>query len=273
MQGAHFRIECPAEVRAWRSLERMLVGFMAGLPLAAQRRQRFLVAVSEAFTNAVVHGAPPVALIVELRGKTLSVVCSDGGRWEASKSNPADPLAESGRGVELMQRLADRLKIEQFTAGTTVTLEVDCDYERASQKYDSEPNIQPVVADKNPQETYMKVDVKRDGQTAVLKLRGRLDLESSSVVKEEIRRCLGQGFVGLILDLEAVEFINSSGLGAMVSALKEIRLAKARLVVCKLAPYVREIFEITQLSHIFEIYSTEGEAREALTAGKAAVRA
>jgi anti-sigma B factor antagonist len=251
----------------------MLVGFMSGLPLAAQRRQRFLVAVSEAFTNAAVHGAPPIALVVELRGKTLSVICTDGAHWCSPVTPHDDPLAESGRGIELMQRLADRLKIEHLPSGTSVTLEIDCDYARSEQKCDSEPNIQRVVADKNPQETYMKVDVKRDGQTALLKLRGRLDLESSSVVKEEIRRCLGQGFVGLILDLEAVEFINSSGLGAMVSALKEIRLAKARLVVCKLAPYVREIFEITQLSHIFEIYSTEGEAREALTAVRAPVRA
>jgi len=110
----------------------------------------------------------------------------------------------------------------------------------------------------------MKIEVKRNGDSAQLMLKGRLDLESSASVKEEIRRSLGQGCVKLVLNLQGVEFINSSGLGALVSALKEIRLAKGRLVVCRLAPYVREIFEITQLSHIFEIYATEGEALEAL---------
>jgi anti-anti-sigma regulatory factor len=42
--------------------------------------------------------------------------------------------------------------------------------------------------------------------------------------------------------------------------MKEIRLHRGRLTLSDLADYVREIFDITQLSHIFEIFSTEEEA-------------
>jgi anti-sigma B factor antagonist len=57
-----------------------------------------------------------------------------------------------------------------------------------------------------------------------------------------------------------VDFINSSGLGALVSLMKEIRLVKGRLTLSNLASYVREIFDITQLSHIFEIFTAEEDA-------------
>ncbi len=99
----------------------------------------------------------------------------------------------------------------------------------------------------------MTVDVVRDGQVTHLKLRGRLDLDSSGALKGEIRRCLAQGELCLLLDMTAVEFINSSGLGILVSALKDVRLARGRLVLCNLARYLREIFEITQLARVFEI--------------------
>ena len=62
------------------------------------------------------------------------------------------------------------------------------------------------------------------------------------------------------LNLSQVDFINSSGLGSLVSIMKEVRLQKGRFTLSNLASYVQEIFEITQLSHIFEIFATEEEA-------------
>ena len=66
----------------------------------------------------------------------------------------------------------------------------------------------------------------------------------------------------LHLNLSEVDFINSSGLGVLVSIMKEARLRKGRLTLSNLATYVQEIFEITQLSHIFEIFNSEAEALE-----------
>jgi anti-sigma B factor antagonist len=110
------------------------------------------------------------------------------------------------------------------------------------------------------------VDVDSQGRTARLCLSGRLVLESSTVVKSEIQRCLAQGRTDVILNMAGVEFINSSGIGVLVSALKEVRLAQGHLVLCNLAQYVQEIFEVTQLSNIFELHASEDEARDALEA-------
>lgn len=106
----------------------------------------------------------------------------------------------------------------------------------------------------------MEIRMQEQENVAVLSLSGRLDLASGATLKEHLKRLAEKETTQVHLNLAEVEFINSSGLGALVSIMKEIRLAKGRLTLSNLASYVQEIFEITQLSHIFEIYATEQEA-------------
>ncbi len=106
----------------------------------------------------------------------------------------------------------------------------------------------------------MDVTMREEGNVAVLSLSGRLDLVSGATLKQHLKEQFDKNITLIHLNLSEVEFINSSGLGALVSIMKEIRLLKGRLTLSNLASYVQEIFEITQLSHIFEIYSTEEEA-------------
>ena len=106
----------------------------------------------------------------------------------------------------------------------------------------------------------MEINIKDEGQVCILNLQGRLDLASGTDLKNEIKKLFEEEKNLVHLNLQEVEFINSSGLGALVSIMKEIRLRKGRLTLSNLASYVKEIFEITQLSHIFEIFETEPEA-------------
>ncbi len=106
----------------------------------------------------------------------------------------------------------------------------------------------------------MEITMREEGKMVVLNLSGRLDLASGSNLKEEIKKLSDKGTTNVHLNLSDVEFINSSGLGSLVSIMKEIRLLKGRLTLSNLAGYVQEIFDITQLSHIFEIFETEEEA-------------
>lgn len=108
----------------------------------------------------------------------------------------------------------------------------------------------------------MDVVVTSHDENTVLKLSGRLDLNSSSQLKGRVKELLAEGEMNLVLDMSDVNFINSSGLGTLVSILKDVRMVKGRMVICDLAQYVQEIFEITQLSHIFDIYQTVEEATQ-----------
>ena len=106
----------------------------------------------------------------------------------------------------------------------------------------------------------MEIKAQEIGSVAVLRLEGRLDLANGAALKEHLKSCFERNCTSIHLNMAEVEFINSSGLGSLVSIMKEIRLLKGRLTLSNLASYVQEIFEITQLSHIFEIYPTEEEA-------------
>lgn len=117
----------------------------------------------------------------------------------------------------------------------------------------------------------MEIKSNQHHDVLVLSLRGRLDFTTSNTLKEEILKNVTEGRNRILLNLSLVDFVNSSGLGTLVSILKEIRLAKGRLALTNLASYVQEIFEITQLSHIFEIFTCEDEALEAFVAAPARV--
>lgn len=106
----------------------------------------------------------------------------------------------------------------------------------------------------------MEINVREEANLTVLNLKGRLDLATGSALKEQVKQLFETGKTAIHLNLADVEFINSSGLGSLVSIMKEIRLQRGRLTLSNLASYVQEIFEITQLSHIFEIFVTEQEA-------------
>lgn len=94
----------------------------------------------------------------------------------------------------------------------------------------------------------------------VLHVAGRLDLVSSNTLKDSVRQRLQQKRTRLVLEMRGLDFINSSGLGALVSIFKDVRLVNGRLILAELAPYVQEIFEITQLTNVFEICKTESDA-------------
>lgn len=106
----------------------------------------------------------------------------------------------------------------------------------------------------------MEIAVNEQGNVCILKLKGRLDLASGTSLKEEVKKLFEQDKTSIHLNLSEVEFINSSGLGSLVSLMKETRVKKGRLTLSNMASYVKEIFEITQLSHIFEIFETDTEA-------------
>ena len=106
----------------------------------------------------------------------------------------------------------------------------------------------------------MDINTRINGEVAIIDLQGRLDLTSANQLKDASRQYFQKDNCKLILNMDKVDFINSSGLGALVSILKEVRNHKGELKISNLADYVREIFDITQLSSIFDICEDESHA-------------
>lgn len=90
----------------------------------------------------------------------------------------------------------------------------------------------------------------------------RMDAHNSGDLKEQMLQLFDDGKCNLIIDLSAVRFIDSSGLGALVSGFKNASAREGSLKLCCLQPQVRSMFELTRLHRVFEIYASAEEAHE-----------
>ena len=97
---------------------------------------------------------------------------------------------------------------------------------------------------------------------SVLKVSKRLDASNSAEFKTEAVSILnGTSVRYLVIDFSETGFLDSAGLGALVSILKSVSQSKEkRLALASLSPHVRQIFELTKLYRLFEIYNNVDEA-------------
>lgn len=82
----------------------------------------------------------------------------------------------------------------------------------------------------------------------------RLDAHNSGELRDRILKLLENGETQLVIDLAEVRFIDSSGLGALLSGYKNATLRSGSFVLVGLQPRVQSMFELTRLHRVFEIY-------------------
>jgi anti-sigma B factor antagonist len=106
----------------------------------------------------------------------------------------------------------------------------------------------------------------RRGNAVVLTLKGELDLRTASNLRLQLAEVVRRCDADVVLDLEGLEFIDSTGLAAMLNALRRLTRARRRLVlVCPDGP-VRRILSLTRLDGTFIVHAFVDDALEALAA-------
>ncbi|TDT71502.1 anti-sigma B factor antagonist [Hypnocyclicus thermotrophus] len=86
-------------------------------------------------------------------------------------------------------------------------------------------------------------------------IQGEIDVYTSIDLKLELNNLVDNGSHKLIIDLENVTYMDSSGLGVLVALLKRIKTEEGQLKLLNLPPSVAKIFELTRLTKFFEIYN------------------
>lgn len=100
------------------------------------------------------------------------------------------------------------------------------------------------------------VERERRGQVTVIKPQGEVDIYTAPTLKEHIASALDEGDPGLVIDLSGVGFMDSSGLGVLVGALKRVNDAGGSLRLVCPEGGVLKVFRITGLTKVFSIHST-----------------
>lgn len=97
---------------------------------------------------------------------------------------------------------------------------------------------------------------------ADLKLIQPVGILNSSLANQlchDVDEIVKAGYRLILVDLQDITFIDSSGLGGLVNAFKSTRAAAGRLVLCSVGEQGRMLLEITGMDQVFEIYANQAE--------------
>lgn len=100
----------------------------------------------------------------------------------------------------------------------------------------------------------MTTELKIQGQVPVLKMQGILNAQNVDEVKPHIEAILGGTYRIAVLDLENLEEIDSSGIGAIVSLLKRMRTQKRDVRIFRLRGSVKKLFELLRIDKSMEVF-------------------
>jgi anti-sigma B factor antagonist len=110
----------------------------------------------------------------------------------------------------------------------------------------------------------MEISVKTEGGICIATVsEARIDAAVALAFKEQMRKATEDVEPVVILNLEQVNFIDSSGLGALVATLKYLT-PEHELILSGMTPAVAQVFELTRMDKVFRMYPSRVEAQRAL---------
>jgi anti-sigma B factor antagonist len=102
--------------------------------------------------------------------------------------------------------------------------------------------------------------VEERGDVAVLAVSGEVDVATVPRLREQLHGLVASGTPRIVVDLDAVDFLDSTGLGVLVGALKRVRANGGELALVCTAPRIRKVFEVTGLTKVFALFDSVDEA-------------
>jgi len=108
------------------------------------------------------------------------------------------------------------------------------------------------------------LNTKKSGNTTIVYLEGRLDVSVSNEIEEELAKMIdNEDCKHLVLNMEKVEYMSSSGFRACIATLRKLNAKEGTMKLSNIRPSVKRIFDVIELTSLFDIYETEAEALKA----------
>lgn len=102
----------------------------------------------------------------------------------------------------------------------------------------------------------LRLDVSEHGDRSVLRVGGEVDVATAPRLREQLIVLVNEQRYQLVVDLSDVDFIDSTGLGVLIGALKRVRSHDGDLHLVCSDPRIVRVFEITGLDQIFSMHET-----------------
>ena len=107
----------------------------------------------------------------------------------------------------------------------------------------------------------INISERQAGDVTILDLEGKVTIgEGSVALRGAIRRLLGEGKNKILLNLGKVGYIDSSGIGELVSSFTAVKKEGGTLKLLSLTQKIQDLLAITKLLTVFDVFENEGEA-------------
>jgi anti-sigma B factor antagonist len=103
-----------------------------------------------------------------------------------------------------------------------------------------------------------------NASTSIIDIRGEVSAFAEQVLMEAYNEANTPNTRTIILNFADLEYMNSSGIGLLVTLLIRVNRQKQHMLACGLSEHYRHIFEITRLSDAIKIYDSEAAAMAAM---------
>jgi anti-sigma B factor antagonist len=110
-------------------------------------------------------------------------------------------------------------------------------------------------------------NVRQSDEVTIVDVGGRFDAASAPAVRDRLHQLIEEGHSRLLLNLSEMEFIDSAGLGALVSCLRRAAADGGDLRLAEVPAFCRSIFELTRLTRVFNVGESEAQAVAAIQKG------
>jgi anti-sigma B factor antagonist len=102
----------------------------------------------------------------------------------------------------------------------------------------------------------LEVETNKQGQADVLTLRGEIDVYTAPRLRQAIIDLVEGGARHIVVDMGAVDFLDSTGLGVLVGGLKRVKIQDGELSIVTSQDKILKIFDITGLNKVFSIHDS-----------------
>jgi anti-sigma B factor antagonist len=115
----------------------------------------------------------------------------------------------------------------------------------------------------------MKISNRQIADVTILDVSGRVVAGEAALLRDSVRNLIAQGENNIVLNLAEVPYIDSAGIGELVSALVAVQRQSGRLGVLNLTRRVRDILGVVKLLTVFQVFDNEAEALATFTVPQA----
>jgi anti-sigma B factor antagonist len=107
----------------------------------------------------------------------------------------------------------------------------------------------------------MKTSVRESGGVSIIDLKGKITIGSGDIqLRETINRLLEEGKKNILINMQDVTTIDSSGIGELVGCYTSVTNKGGKLKLLHLPPKINDVLTVTQLITVFDVYESESEA-------------